>query len=483
MINKTSLAFIAVALVQCRQTGEIKRPNLVIILADDLGYNDLSSYRTTDQDLSPKPPTTNTPNIDRLAVNGMKFSSFYCGAAVSSPSRAALSTGRNASRTGIYNWIPPNTPMHLRSEEITIAEMLKEVGYVTGHFGKWHLTSEGSGQPLPEDQGFDYSFFTYNNANPSHKDPVNFFRNEEPAGELKGYSCQLVVDEAIGWLSTRSKKDEPFYINVWFNEPHEKVAAPEEYTEHHTYNKDYYGSIENMDAAVGRLIAYLEDNQLINNTIVIFTSDNGSQVYGSNDPLRGEKCFNFEGGIRVPFIISWPGQVPANTTSDFTGSITDILPSIAGMTGANAPGDRIIDGIDISEVFLGKAGDTDRSSPVFFYRYFHDPILMLREREWVLLGYEELIPLQEQYDEGNLARLKPVPGEPSGSMWGFQPRHMEYIEKQSPQYFELYNIREDPRQEKNLAETYPDIVNRLKKQMLNLYTEMVAEGGNWYKDN
>lgn len=344
MKNKTTFLLIAASLVQCKQAGETGKPNLIIFLADDLGYNDLSCYRTTGSDLSPWTPTTRTPYIDNLAENGMRFTSFYCGAAVSSPSRAALITGRNATRTGIYNWIPPNTPMHLRNEEITIAEILKETGYQTAHFGKWHLTSEGSDQPLPEDQGFDYSFFTYNNAVPSHKDPVNFFRNGEPAGELKGYSCQLVVDEAIGWLGSRENKDKPFYINVWFNEPHEKVAAPDELTAHHSYNNIYYGAIENLDIAVGRLMDYLKYNNLIKNTIVIFTSDNGSQVYGSNDPLRGEKCFNFEGGIRVPFIISWPDHVPVNTTSEFIGSFTDILPSVANITGTAIPKERKIDG-------------------------------------------------------------------------------------------------------------------------------------------
>ena len=235
-------------------------PNIILMVADDLGYNDLSSYRNANPGQAEKPPTTQTPYIDQLADEGMRFTNFYCGAAVCSPSRSAILTGRNATRNGIYNWIPPGQPMHLRAEEVTIAEMLKVKNYQTAHFGKWHLTAEGMGQPLMNDQGYDYSFFTYNNANPSHENPVNFFRNGKPVGELIGYASHLVVDEAIRWLEENKGSEDPFYINVWFNEPHEKVAAPDSLANRHDYNKEYYGCIENMDYAVGKITNFLKAN-------------------------------------------------------------------------------------------------------------------------------------------------------------------------------------------------------------------------------
>ncbi len=478
------LLLLVFSTISCQQApaDENENPNVILILADDLGYSDVSIYRETNPETSERPSTAQTPNIDALAQAGMRFTEFYCGAAVCSPSRSALLTGRNATRVGIYNWIPTNAPMHLRNEEVTIAEMLKDKDYQTGHFGKWHLTSEGTGQPLPNDQGYDYAFFTYNNANPSHENPVNFFRNGEAVGDLEGYACQLVVDEAIQWLGTAKENEEPFYINVWFNEPHEKVAAPQELTERHAYHKEYYGAIENMDLAVGRLLTFLEENELDKNTIVIFSSDNGSQVIGSNDPFRGEKCFNFEGGLRVPFIIKWPENVPAGKIADLPGSFTDVLPSVAGLTAASLPKNRTLDGTDLSSVFTGKSTTVDRENPIFFYRYFHDPIAMLREGKWVLLGYDAPMPYQPHYDAREWAKLKPDPDKQQWSMWSFQPVHMEYLKTQQPGHFELYNIEEDAAQTQDVAAENPEITEKMRAKMLDLRQEMVKEGGDWFDD-
>ncbi|MBN2172863.1 MAG: sulfatase-like hydrolase/transferase, partial [Bacteroidales bacterium] len=450
-------------------------PNIVLILADDLGYNDISCYRNSNPGQSTEfPPTAQTPNIDKLAEQGIRFTDFYCGAAVCSPSRSALITGRNATRVGIYNWIPENSPMHLRTSEITIAELLKKKSYKTAHFGKWHLTSKGTDQPLPNDQGFDYSFFAYNNAVPSHHNPENYYRNGKPVGKLEGYACQLVVDEALQWLDKEKDNEASFYIDIWFNEPHLKVAAPEELTKRHKYNKEYYGAIENMDVAVGRLMDYLKQNNLIENTIVIFTSDNGSRWDHSNDPLRGEKCFNYEGGVREPFIVSWPPRIPKGKLSRFNGSFTDILPTIASITGIPLPTDRKYDGIDISPVFFGVQHNPERDEPIFFYRYFHDPICMIRKGDWCLLGYQKLIPFAETLNEGELANISP---------WNFEENHMEYLKNQVPAMFELYNLNDDVEQKHNLANQYPELVEEMKKAMLQLRNEMVKEGGDWYSKN
>ncbi len=225
-------------------------PNIVLLLADDLGYNDLSAYRLAHLDTSAQVPTCQTPYLDTLSAQGVRFTQFYTGAAVCSPSRAALLTGRNATRVGIYNWIPGNNPMHLRDSETTLAEMLNTAGYRSGHFGKWHMTSEGTDQPLPMEQGFEHAFYAFNNAKPSHENPVNYFRNGAPVGPLQGYACHLVADEALGWLDTVRGSGQPFFLNVWFNEPHEKVAAPDSLKRRHPYNSAYYGAIENMDAAI-----------------------------------------------------------------------------------------------------------------------------------------------------------------------------------------------------------------------------------------
>lgn len=470
----------------CSRSGEERPPNLILILADDLGYNDLGCYRYENEQLSETPPTARTPSLDRLAEQGMRFIDFYCGAAVCSPSRSALLTGRNCTRAGIYNWIPSRQPMHLRDGEVTIAELLKEKGYRTAHFGKWHLTAEGMGQPLPVDQGYETAFFTYNNAEPSHHNPVNFFRDTVAVGPLEGYSCQLVAGEAIAWLKDHTSNGESFYINVWFNEPHEKVAAPPELAARHSYHHEYYGCIENMDLAVGRLLASLEELGLTENTLVIFTSDNGSQMVASNDPLRGEKAFNYEGGIRVPFIARWPGKIPAGTVSAVPGYFADVLPTVAGLTGTALtgtaiPAGRRLDGEDLSGVLLGKEEEFSRSEPIFFFRYFHDPVCMLRDGDWVLLGFQDApFPWQADYDQKELANLKPGPGEPDWSMWGFQQSHMEYLVDAVPRQFELYHIRQDISQREDLGDRYPELVERLRRKMLELREEMIGEGGNWY---
>ena len=180
------------------------QPNLVILLADDLGYQDVGCYGGPVQ----------TPAIDQLAKEGVKFSDFYSGCAVCSPSRATLLTGRHHIRTGVYSWISDEAQKsHLLLRELTIAEMLKDQGYSTAHVGKWHLglPTKNRPKPTPSHHGFDYWFTTWNNASPSHKNPNNFIRNGQPVGTLKGYSCQLVVDEAIEWLDNHRHPKAPFF--------------------------------------------------------------------------------------------------------------------------------------------------------------------------------------------------------------------------------------------------------------------------------
>jgi arylsulfatase A len=450
-----------------------------VFLADDLGTNDVSSYRT-DRPLVDKPSTAQTPFIDRIAKNGMRFTDFYCGAPVCSPSRAALLTGRNATRLGIYNWIPSNTPMHLRHSETTIPEMLKTQGYMTAHFGKWHLTPKSMPDNPPTAHGFDYAFWTHNNARPSHRNPTTYYRNDKPLGELEGYACQLVAAEAIQWLEKSVTSDEPFYLNLWFNEPHDPLAAPPEMVERHAYNGEYYGCIENMDDAIGRVMTYLREKGLLENTLVLFSSDNGSKVPGSNDPLRGEKGFTYEGGVRVPFIASWPGTIPSGSVSGFEGSFTDLLPTIAALTGAELPEARTLDGIDMSPALV-HPGQKRRPEPIFFYRYFTDPACMLRQGDWILLGYQNEPPTwKPSYDRWASANIKPGPGEKKWSRWAFDEEHQKYIIQQSIRFFELYNVRDDISQRENLAEKHPERVAAMKKTMLQLREEMISEGGNWF---
>ncbi|MEE3221148.1 MAG: sulfatase-like hydrolase/transferase, partial [Planctomycetota bacterium] len=208
---------------------EPPRPNIVVILCDDLGYGDLACYGH---------PHIKTPNLDRLAAAGIRLTACYSAAPVCSPSRVGLLTGRVPNRAGVYDWIPAaggpradaRDQVHMRREETTIAHLLKTAGYATCLSGKWHCNSyfNSPKQPQPGDSGFDHWFATQNNAAPSHENPVNFVRNGKRVGKLQGYSCQLVIDEAINWLDRLAKKSpqQPFFLFATFHEPHEPVASP-----------------------------------------------------------------------------------------------------------------------------------------------------------------------------------------------------------------------------------------------------------------
>ena len=229
------------------------KPNVVVLLADDLGWKDIGCYGGP----------VHTPTLDGLAACGLRFTDFYAGAAVCSPSRATLLTGRQHLRAGIYSWINDyEQNAHLLQREITLAEVLKSHDYETVHLGKWHLgmpTRQKPNKPTPSDHGFDYWFATDNNAQPSHQDPVNFVRNGKPVGKMDGYACQLVVDEALAWLEETRDAHKPFFLNIWFHEPHAPIAAPAEVVSHYGQLNDpaavYSGTIDNTDRAIARLLA------------------------------------------------------------------------------------------------------------------------------------------------------------------------------------------------------------------------------------
>ena len=281
-------------LISAVTVNAAKRPNVVVLLADDLGWKDIGCYGGP----------VKTPTLDRLAARGVRFSDFHSGAAVCSPSRATTLTGRQHLRCGVYSWISDwEQNSHLLLREVTLAEVLKSHGYSTVHLGKWHLglPTRDRQKPTPADHGLDYWFATGNNAQPSHKNPVNFVRNGVPIRKTEGYACQVVVDEAIAWLDEKRDPDKPFFLNVWFHEPHAPLAAPDEIVSQYGDPKDpaaiYSGTIDNTDRAIARLLKKLEQVDAPENTLIIYSSDNGSYRADRVGHLRGTKGSNFEGGI------------------------------------------------------------------------------------------------------------------------------------------------------------------------------------------
>ena len=444
------------------------RPNFVVILCDDLGYGDLACYGHSH---------IKTPHLDQLAKQGMRLTSCYAAAPVCSPSRAGMLTGRTPNRSGVYNWIPGNHVMHLRKDEVTVAMMLKQAGYDTAHVGKWHCNGKFNSptQPQPGDHGFNHWFATQNNAAPSHRNPRNFVRNGKAVGPMEGYACQLVADEGVEWLRNGRDKEKPFFLFTCFHEPHEPVASPDRITAGYAKvakNKleaEYFANVENMDAAVGKLMAALDELKLANDTLVFFTSDNGPETlrryggagrsYGSPGSLRGMKLWLYEGGIRVPGILRFPGRIKAGSESDEPVCGLDVLPTLTALAGIERKPDRPIDGANFAAVFSGKP--IRRAVPLYWHYYnaLGAPKAAMRVGDWMVLGSW---------------------GKASGRGGGFFRASDQKLVKETPlSEFELYNLKTDRDQEKNLAASEPAQMEKLKAMLIKKYREVQAEGPEW----
>ena len=359
---KPILTFLCSLLLVCNGFASDKRPNVVTLLVDDLGYRDLGCYVGL----------VKTPVLDKLAAGGVRFTDFHSGAPACSPSRATFLTGRHHYRAGVYSVITERLhKMHLLKSETTIAEVLKENGYATAHFGKWHLGMPVNNRdnPTPADHGFDYWFGLVNGPGPSHKNPTQFLRNGKRVGQIKGYSCQIVVNEALTWLDEKRDADEPFFLNLWFNEPHAPIAAPDEIvSQYGTLNDQaaiYSGTIDNTDRAIGRLIARLEKLGELENTIIVYASDNGSYRPERNGELRGQKGSQFEGGHRVPGIFYWKGRISGGRVEDEPAGVVDLLPTLCGLIGIKKPAKVHLDGSDLAPL-LTRSGNFKRHQPLFW---------------------------------------------------------------------------------------------------------------------
>ena len=463
------LSLLTLLLVLCsRSLAAEERPNFLVILCDDLGYGDLGCYGH---------PAIRTPHLDRLASEGVRLTDCYSASPLCSPARCGLMTGRTPSRCGIYSWIAPGNPMQLKAEETTIAELLNDAGYDTLHSGKWHLNGHFNDprHTQPGDQGFDHWFSTQNNAGPSHENPQNFVRNGERAGPLAGYSCRLVADEAIRWLKQREGDTDPFFAYVCFHEPHEPVASPPDLVASYPDatergQADYYANGTNMDAAAGRLLAALDELGLADQTLVFFTSDNGPETlnrypnafrsHGSPGPLRGMKLHIYDGGIRVPGIVRFPGHVVAGSECGEPISSVDVLPTFCALAGIDVPEGKPLDGVNVAGAFDGSP--VEREQPLFWH-YYGAPgnrQVAIRDGDWKLVaGWS---------GAGDL---------PTGG--SLQPGNVEALKGSELVEFELYNLREDIAESHDLSEEEPERAARMIETAKRLYSEVIAEGPEW----
>jgi arylsulfatase A-like enzyme len=341
-----------------------RKPNFIVFLLDDLGYGDLGCQGATD---------VKTPNIDALAASGARFTDWYACAPVCAPSRASLLTGRYPQRCGV-----PGNGQFLRPSEQTIAQVLKPQGYATAAVGKWHLG--GTTETDPNSHGFDYYFGFHDGCVDyySHRfywgEPkrVNFhdlWRNREEVFEDGEYLTQLITREAKQWLTAH--RSEPFFLYVPYNAVHYPMHAPRKYTDRFQHlepeRRTYAAMLSAADDGIGEIMSLVKQQGLLEDTLVIFAGDNGATREpraglnqqpakgGTTGPLRGCKFSVFEGGIRVPMIMSRPGTIPKGQVIREVGMHADLLPTFATAAGASLPSDRTIDGRDILPMATSQA--------------------------------------------------------------------------------------------------------------------------------
>ncbi|MEM6981196.1 MAG: sulfatase-like hydrolase/transferase [Planctomycetota bacterium] len=439
----TMIAWMAISGLLANAAAPPSRPNILVILSDDQGMNDVGCYGSE----------IPTPNLDRLAHEGLRFTQFYAASSICTPSRFGLLTGRFAHRsidrlTGALMFLSDDDANRgIRSSEITYASMLKQVGYQTHLVGKWHL-GHGEDQFWPTEHGFDtffghtggcVDFFTCQYGN-----QPDWYRGKELI-ETSSYATDVITDEAVRVIENTDRR-QPWYIHLAYNAPHfgkgfdEQTQAPVNVMQPKLADLDkvsfiadplrrsFAAKVIGMDASIGRILKALDKTQQADNTLVIFMTDHGGdpKYGGSNQPFRGGKATLFEGGLRVPCIVRWPGMTPANSVTDQVGSMLDWFPTFAEISGGKAP--THLDGQSLSPLI------TSRNEPSLSD---HRPIV------WITGSHAELSRRSWRAIRSGRWKLIQAPD-------------------QTPM---LFDVADDPFESNNLANIHPEIVERLQQEI------------------
>lgn len=432
------LAIIVVSIAPVALRAAPDRPNVVVIFIDDLGYADIGPFGATKQ---------KTPNLDRMAKEGMKLTSFYA-APVCSVSRAQLLTGCYGARISVPGVFFPAGPNGLHPNETTIAEHLKKLGYATQCVGKWHLGDQP--EFMPTRQGFDhYLGVPYSNdmqrkSKATGERVVPLMRDEKVDTLLTDEAQSTMVErytaEATQFI--RTNKDKPFFLYFAHNAVHTPIHPGEKFRGK-SANGRFGDWVEETDWSVGQVLGTLQDLKIDEKTLVIFTSDNGPWLIKGSDggsalPLRSGKGTTWEGGVRVPTIVRWPGKVPPNSSCDAVAGTIDLLPTIVAQAGGTVPAEPVIDGRDISPLILGKSKESPREAHYYFAGY---NLQAVRQGPWKLA----IAPQAEPKGKADDAQTNP----------------------------RLYNLESDIGERTNVADKNPEVVARLQQ----LANKMIAEIG------
>jgi len=393
------------------------RPNIILVMADDQGWGQTGYYNN---------PVLKTPNLDAMAANGLRFDRYYAAAPVCSPTRASVLTGRTNERTGVMSH-----GYALRRQEKTIAQALKNAGYVTGHFGKWHLNGlRGPGVPILAEDSHNPGVFGFDEwlsvTNFFDRNPIMSRKGEFV--EFKGDSSEIIVDEALKFIGKQAKADKPFLSVIWYGTPHNPFMASDEDTKEFAHldnaSKDQHGELVAMDRSIGALRKGLRDLNIADNTLVWFTSDNGGlpKITPSTvGDLRGFKGSLYEGGLRVPSVVEWPAHITKPRVTEFPAVAMDIFPTVAEIVDLpDSVMQKPQDGQSLKGLFTESW--TKRDKPISFSCFGNSAIL-----------------------ENNFKLL--------------------FNGKGKKKTFELYDLATDPLEAKNLYESHPDLAARMTKTL------------------